>query len=533
MRISGSPTRLLTAGLLLVGMFAARAALVTNITPVNVTPAGFSILCRSSTALALEVFADAAGTSNLTSQLGVEAYPIHTGNPDLATGYSRRQSQLALRQKAQEFGLVLFQVSNCRPGTSYYYRLSDAPGSYHPATGPLPGVNTEQENAFVIDAQQLILEIPGLDSMGRIVTLTHTNAAHPLAAVIGDGVGTNQVFFNVNDLFNLAGGGNIAPVGNQSFDVNVWGPGGNLVPAQFTLNFSLNFNVAAANLASIGAEFLALNVGSAVLQTGQFTNVPVNLTTSHGLAALDLVLTVTPGRLTNLNLTTLSSEIDPAAVSVTVQSVSNIVLHLPARSGQVISGSKDVAQFAFRGTPGPPSAFVPLTIKQVTASRPDSSTLTNLTLRPGRLVIIGNESLLEADVSTNGDRAMTLYAKPNFSYALEYTTNLGPVTTWTRMPPFVVTQLATPVSGPGDFSPIFYRALEFNADPPYLLANRNSDGSRFLTLFGQPGSGYVIESAGGMGGTPVWNNLTNVTLSASFTNIPVANQGTIFFRARK
>ncbi len=524
-------TRFLTAWLLLTGMFAAQAAIVTNITPVNVTPSSFSILCRSTVNVSLEVFADAAGGSNLTSRLGVEAYPIHTGNPDLAAGFPRRQSQIQLRQKAHGFGLVLIQVSNCRPGTAYYYRLSDAPGSYYPASGPLPSVTTGLENSFVLDAQQLLLEIPGLDNLGRIVTLTHTNAAHPLAAVIGDGVGTNQVFFNVNDLFDLATGGNLAPLGNQPFAVNVWGPGGTVVSAQFTLNFTLNFTVAQANLASIGAEFLALRVGSAVLQTGQSTNIPILLTTSDGLSALDLTLVTTPGRLTNLNLTALSPEIDPAAVSVTVQSASNLVLHLPARSGQVIAGSKAVAQFAFQGTPGQPSAFVPLTINQVTASRPDNSVLTNLTLASGRLVIVGNESLLEAGVTTNGGRTLTLYAKPNFSYALEYATNVAAGAEWTRLRPLAITQLATPVAGVGDVAPIFYRAVEFNADPPYLEAHRNPDGSRFLTLFGKPGSGYTIESTGAVGGPPAWASLTNVALSSSFTNVPVSGPGTVFFRA--
>ena len=182
--------RFLAALLLLAGAFASNAALITNVTPVNVTPTSFSILCRSSQAIAINVFGDASATSNLTTQLGVESCPVHTGNPALPAGYQRRQSQLLLRQKAQTFGLVLIRVTGCQPGTTYYYQLSNAPDSVYPASGPLPSVATEQENTFVIDDQHLILDIPGLDNSGRIVTLTHTNAAHPLAAVIGDGVGT-------------------------------------------------------------------------------------------------------------------------------------------------------------------------------------------------------------------------------------------------------------------------------------------------------------------------------------------------------
>jgi hypothetical protein len=98
--------------------------------------------------------------------------------------------------------------------------------------------------------------------------------------------------------------------------------------------------------------------------------------------------------------------------------------------------------------------------------------------------------------------------------------------------PIAVTQLATPVFGLGGaFSQIFYRAVEFNADPPYIEANRNADGSRYLTLFGKPGSGYVIESSGALGTQTIWSSVTNVPLSMPFTNIPVADQGMVFYRA--
>jgi hypothetical protein len=525
------PSCFLAAWLLFAGLCAANAAIVTNVAPVNVTPTSFSILCRSTYDISIAVFADASGTSNLTSQLSIESYPVHTGNPDLPAGYSRRQSQLFLRQKEQSSDFVLIRVTGCQPGATYYYQLSNSPTSVYPTSGPLPSVTTERENTFVIDDQQLILDIPGLDNMGRIVTLTHTNAAHPLAAVIGDGVGTNQVFFNLNDLFNLATGGNLAPADSQTFNVDVWGPGGADILAQFTVSFSLNFHTGQGNQVSVGTEYLALSIGSAVLQVGQSTNVPVKFNSSAGLASLDLTLNVAPGHLSTLSLTSLASEVDPVGVKVTVQSATNVVLHLPARSGQVISGTKEVAQLSFSATSGQQSAFVPLTLRQVVAARPDSTLMTNLTLVSGRLVIVGRESLLEASLPNGGAREMTLYAKPYLCYALEYSTNVRPGSVWTRLRPIAVTQLATPVFGlDGAFNQIFYRAVEFNADPPYLEANRNEDGSRYLTLFGKPGSGYVIESSGALGAPTIWSSVTNVPLGTPFTNIPVADQGMVFYR---
>ena len=258
--------------------------------------------------------------------------------------------------------------------------------------------------------------------------------------------------------------------------------------AQFTVGFTLAFNTAGENLYRLGTEFLALGIGSALLQVGQSTNVPLTFNSSAGLASLDLTLNVAPGRLSNLSLTSLAPELDPVGVRITVQSASNVVLHLPARSGQVLSGAREIAQLSFSAAPGQHSAFVPLTLQQAVAAQPDTTLLTNLTLASGRLVIVGPESLLEAGLAANGSRAMTLYARPYFCYALEYATNLSAGSVWTRLAPIAVTRLATPVSalGSASSSQIFYRAVEFNADPPYLQANRNPDGSRYLTLFGKP-----------------------------------------------
>ncbi|HWH70715.1 MAG TPA: hypothetical protein VNT26_15100, partial [Candidatus Sulfotelmatobacter sp.] len=417
------------------GVHAHAAATITNVVPVNVTPNSFGILWRSPNSTpSIAVFADAAGLTNLSSQLGIEAFPVHTGNPDLAPGYLRRQSQFALRAKTQSLGQMLMRVTGCQPGTTYYYQLTSTPPAsspiVYPVSGPLPSVTTEAENTFIVNAQQLILEVPGLDTLGQVVTLTHTNAAHPLAAVVGDGVNTNQVFFNANDLFTLASeGGNFAPIGDQTFTVDVLGPNQSDTLAQFTLTFNTNFTSGSGNQVTLGTEFLAITLGSTMLQTGQTSSVPVSFNSSVGIANVDLTLNLAPGHLTNFVLNSLAPEVDPAAVSVTAQGVSNIVLHLPARSGQLLFGGKQIAQFTFAAIASQPSAFVPLKLQQINATKAGSSLLTsNLFGASGRAVVVGREALLEAALQRNGTRIMTLYGKPYSSYALEYATNLtGPV----------------------------------------------------------------------------------------------------------
>src|SRR5436190_1458167 len=81
----------------------------------------------------------------------------------------------------------------------YCYRVTSTAVSggtgVFPTSSPLPAVTTPRENTFVVNYQQLIIEVGDLNTEGRVVMLTHTNAAYALAAVIGDGVGTNQVLF--------------------------------------------------------------------------------------------------------------------------------------------------------------------------------------------------------------------------------------------------------------------------------------------------------------------------------------------------
>jgi hypothetical protein len=247
---------------------------ITNVTVVNVTPASFTVFWRTTDLTpSISVFADAGGLTNLAGQVGIEPFPLHTGNPDLTAGYNRRLGRTALQQKTRSYGLVQMRVSGCRPNTTYYFRLTSTPAvgslEVYPSSGPLPAVTTPAENAFVVNHQQLIIDVPGLDIEGRVVLLTHTNAAYPLAAVLGDGVGTNQVFFDVNNLFDRTNGRNFTPLGAQEFAVDVRGPNQSDLAANFTLNFGANFTVAQTTPVSVGNEFFAVYVGSTLVVTGQ------------------------------------------------------------------------------------------------------------------------------------------------------------------------------------------------------------------------------------------------------------------------
>ncbi len=513
------------------------AATITNVLPVNVTPSSFTILWRTlASTPSIAVFADANGTSNLFGQLAIEAFPLHTGVPDAAAGYERRQTRYAIRQKTQSLGLMMVRVSGCRPNTTYYYQLTSTPEAgapvVYPASGPLPSVTTEIENTFVIDDQQLIIDVPGLDNMGRILTLSNSFTAHPIAAVVGDGVGTNQVFFNANDLFALGGQGNFAPIGQQDFTARLLAAGSQPeVLAQFSVTFGTNFMTGGSSQFSFGTEFFAATVGSVLLPTGGTTNVPLSINCSVPVSSVDLLLNIAPGHLDSFTLQALAPELDPAAVSVTA-SGTNWLVHLPALAGSSIFGNKTIARLAFNATAGQHSAFVPLTLMKITALKPGGTAVASLFGASGRVVVLGPEALVEAGIGADQSRGLTLYGKPNSSYAVESASGLAGTGTWSSIGLVIpmmsyVTNITGLDPSPGN---VFYRAVEFFAEPPLLRAWQSADGKLQLTIFGVPGKTYLIRSAAALGFPTVWTDVTTVQLTGSFAFVTPPEPIAMFYR---
>lgn len=460
----------LAGALLWLGASPLAAGLITNVLPVNVTPTSFSVLWKGVNASpAIAVYADPDGRTNLTSQLEVEFLPLRTGDTRPAAGYERRQNQMTLQRRAKNRGYMLARVSGCLPATTYYYSVSGLPvGSrvaVYPESGPLPSVTTEKENSFILDDQVLALDVPGFDSYGRIVTLSNANASYCLASVVGDGVAnSNFVFFNASDLFLLAGGGNFGAVGAQRFTADVLGLyGWPDTKVDFTVTFGTNLNTAGDTRDSMHTDFVTVTLGSVAVQTGQSTNVTVQLDSSANLSEVSFSVDLPAQTLTNLAWDGLAAEIDPASVLVSPP-VTNTTwtLRLATRAGQFITGPRQVGQLVFTAVPGQHSSFLPLAPQPLNAARTDSTLVTNLFSQAGRAVVVGPEALLDASLNPDGSRALTLYGNPPVTYGIECATNLTGSAVWTLLPTtFPLTSVSAPVPQVDqNASVIFYRAVE-------------------------------------------------------------------------
>lgn len=517
-----------------------RAGEISDVTVVNVTPSSFSVVWRATNATpSIAVFADPGGATNLAGQLGFEAFPLNTGNPDLPAGYQRRLDAAVLRQQTQGLGWMMMRVSDCRPNTTYYFQLAATPAvgapDIYPDSGPLPSVTTAMTNAFVINDQALIINAPDSVGPGSLLLLSHTNAAYPLAAVVGDGVGTNQAFFNVSDLFTLADTGNFTPLGEQSFTLSILDANPSVLSQTYTLTFTTDFATALTSLTSVNTEFLALDVGAAVLPAGQTNRVPITIEASTNLTAIDLTLQIPPGRLTNLVLQTFASPLDPVASTVTQQNATTWLLHFTTQSGQTISGSNLLAELAFTAVPDQTSAFVPLQVSTVTGTKTDALPISRTFAQSGRVVIIASQPLLEAGFAVDGSRQLTLYGKAWTSYAIEYSTNLANPAGWTQEQHFAQTNMVTVLAGLGAASPnAFYRAVEFTPDPPVLEALRSPNGMRTLLGYGRPGSQYTVLSTTNLSNLVPWTPVQTYTLTNSFQYLqPTGGENVIFYRLRR
>jgi len=190
-----------------------------------------------------------------------------------------------------------------------------------------------------------------------------------------------------------------------------------------------------------------LGLGSTVLQAGQNGSVLVMFSSSSGVSDIQLVLKVESGVLTNFSLAPRTPELSAGTANATSQDPSTWLLHMKAGPGQVILGSNEIAQLNFTACPSRHSVAVPLNLMPFVATRADGVVLTNRPAQFGRVVIVGQEPLLEVSRGPVGTRDLILYGKPSVSYLVQCTTNLSNAA-WTSLATITLpTTMAASVSG--------------------------------------------------------------------------------------
>lgn len=508
----------------------------TNITVANVTPSGFTVVWRGPVGATpdVRVFADEAGTISLDGRLGVEPLPVHTGYPGSTNALEKRLSKSWLRGKTTSYGLQSARVTGCTPSTTYYFQVvsSSASGTnVIPQLAPLPSVRTAARNTLIPDSVQVLMDVQGLDVAGRIVTLTHSNALTSIAAVVGDGAGTNQVWFNLSELISLDGGGNFTPTGSLRFIAQVLGSGpdgGRALPV--LVEFTDAFRVARSVLTQVSSELVAVAVGSSVMQGGQTSSVPVSVDATVPLGSLSLTFRIPPNHLSNLVVEAVAPEVDPTKLALTPAAGGLWSVKVQPKAGQALLAATELVRLKFTALRGVPSAFVPLQLAAVSATKPDNSAARVALFQSGRVVVVVNEPLLEAQPGAGPTRSVTLYGKPGFAYGIESAPQTqGP---WTGVTKLVTTNLVRLLSLPGSPNPLtFYRAYETGNEAPELQITRRTTNQVDVLVFGSKGTNYTLQASASVSKPIQWRNVLSFTLTNTFGTIgaiPTTNPATFF-----
>jgi hypothetical protein len=423
-----------------------------------------------------------------------------------------------------------------KPGTPYYYRLTSRVNNVtntYPSSS-LASVTTAARNSFVPESQQLVIDVPGLDNDGRIVTLTHSNAAFALSAVVGDGAGTNQVFFNVADLLALGGQSNFTANGSQEFQVDLRGANDSHNRQQFTLVFDGAFSIAEGTFGAFGIEFSALSLGSTIMRAGNTSSVAINFNSSVAIREITAQLQIPTTRLLNLSLSNLPLGV--ATAQIISNSPSSASLHVVMQAGQYLQGTFPFGQLWFTASSNQISAFLPLSLTGPVLAKADGNSVSNVLIQPGRVVLIAQQPLLESFADPNGNRRIMLYGKPWSAYALEYSSDMTNTNGWRVHSRHPLTNMVAQITGMhGNSGSYFYRAAEVGGGPPALEGLVGTNNTRRLLVFGQAGAQYTLQTTPSISGVVTWSNVLTYTLTNQFTylNNLGTNVAATFYRLRK
>ncbi|HZM05875.1 MAG TPA: hypothetical protein VFC44_22975, partial [Candidatus Saccharimonadales bacterium] len=474
------------------------------------------------------------GGGSLAGHVGVEYYPLNSGDPTAANSYQGLLSKAALRQDSMGLGLIYARVLYCAPNTTYYYQITvtntNGQSVVWPPSGPLPAAATAVENSFVLQSQQLLVTLNDANPPGAIVTLSATNSSSVIAAVVGDGAGTNQAFFNVNDLIAATGGTNYSPVGSQLLTAQVLGSSSPGLTQTYTLIFSNTFSVGQPGTVSLGTLFSTISMGTAAMLTGASASVPISLDSQGTLIGLSFVLNIPTNLFTALSVQPTTPAV--GAASLTVLSSNSVQLSFTAATGLNLQGSQQIAQLNLTAAANQSSAFVPLWPQSPQGTNVNTAIPNAFGVQPGRAVIIGPQPLLDMQLVA-GSRDLVLYGIPGNSYQIQSANNLSLPNNWSNFLALPMTNLTQVIPNLSSIpTAAYFRAYVLNADPPILQASTGA--SRSLLAFGMTGTNYTLQTTTNLSGTILWSPVLNYKLTNSFqffTNVGAGSPA--FYRIMK
>ena len=199
----------------------------------------------------------------------------------------------------------------------------------------------------------------------------------------------------------------------------------------------------------------ALNLGSTGVLAGTTSSIPVTLLSSLPLTNLTVAVQIPSSLLTNFSLQPAASEI----LSTRLQPLgtNQYVLSLSLDPSQSPGGSRTVAQLGFAAVAQTNSVIVQVPLSGLVGTENNGLTAPKPAAFGGRVFIVANQPLLDAWLSTNGQRMLMVYGDPGTNYVLYSSTNLG-ATNWQNGGSVLLTNVNQYFNVTSPVPQLFYKA---------------------------------------------------------------------------
>ncbi|HSH17285.1 MAG TPA: putative Ig domain-containing protein, partial [Verrucomicrobiae bacterium] len=216
----------------------------------------------------------------------------------------------------------------------------------------------------------------------------------------------------------------------------------------------------------VGVEdYTETQLNEAVLLAGENGSLNVTLISTAGLTNLVAEVAVPTNRIGVPLLGGLSSLVrDPNVLPL---GDGRYRVSLTSQPGQSIRGSNVLAQLQFTTAANQSSAFIPVPLSNIAARQPDGSVVGTTFVRDGRVVMIGEQPLMELKRGSGGPATLRLFARPGDAHDFQTGPSVtGPWTTSDRYR-FNQREIQLPqMLGSSGMS--FYRLMEVDTSVPFF-----------------------------------------------------------------
>jgi len=261
--------------------------------------------------------------------------------------------------------------------------------------------------------------------------------------------------------FTLAPGAPRGAVINRTNGVFVWTPSSdyahttNSVTVRATDNGVPSLTGSQSFLIIVG-DYLESRLGTALVLSGQTGSIPVTILSTTPATNVQFLLQAPPTPLTNFVLTALGPPFSSALLQPL--GVNRFLVQLGSSGGLTLTGLQAVAQLSFSALPNFPSAFVPLTIGNVTGADVQGQPLPSTAGVPGRVVYLDAEPLLEV-LPIIDQLWLYLYSRTGGIYTVQSSPTLNPPLPWTLLSSGPITNLTSTFQLQTNGQSEFFRAI--------------------------------------------------------------------------